>query len=65
MIIISTLRFYFPNGNPTGKPSAENVCKKFTEAFSKYKNNFVTNEELGQVLKVSLRDIFRQGEVKY
>jgi len=45
-------KFYFPNGNPTGKPSAENVSKKFTEAFSKYKNNCVTNEELGQVLKV-------------
>jgi len=51
-------KFYFPNGNPTGKPSAENVCKKFGEAFSKYKNNCVTNEELGQVLKVSGYPLF-------
>lgn len=51
-------KFYFPNGNPNGKPSAENVCKKFTEAFSKYKNNCVTNEELGQILKVSGYPLF-------
>jgi len=34
------------------------VCKKFADAFSKYKNNCVTNEELGQVLKVSGYPLF-------
>ena len=51
-IIISNFRFYFPNGNPTGKLSVDAVCKKFSEAFSKNKNSCVTTEQLGQELKV-------------
>ena len=51
-------RFYFPNGNPTGKLSVDAICKKFSEAFSANKNSCVTTEQLGQVLKVRpLRDI--------
>merc|ERR1719245_2205016 len=46
-------KFYFPNGNPTGKLSVDAVCKKFSEAFSKNKNSCVTTEQLGQVLKSS------------
>jgi hypothetical protein len=46
-------RFYFPNGNPTGKQSQETLLKKLSEAFAKYKNNSVRLEELGQVLKVT------------
>ncbi len=45
-------RFYFPNGNPTGKTSQDALVKKFTDAFAKYKGNTVKLEELGQVLKV-------------
>ena len=46
-------RFYFPNGNPTGKLSVDAVTKRFTEAFSKQSLSSVTTEQLGQVLKVS------------
>jgi hypothetical protein len=49
--LLST-RFYFPNGNPTGKTSQDALVKKFTDAFAKYKCNTVKLEELGQVLKV-------------
>jgi hypothetical protein len=52
-LISPCFRFYFPNGNPTGKQSQETLIKKFTEAFAKYKNNAVRLEELGQVLKVT------------
>jgi len=44
-------KFYFPNGNPIGKPNLEAVFKKFGEAFSKYKNSSVTTEEMGHILK--------------
>jgi len=46
-------KFYFPNGNPTGKLSVDAICKKFSEAFSKNKNSCVTTEQLGHVLKTS------------
>jgi len=46
-------KFYFPNGNPTGKLSVDAICKKFSEAFSKNKNSCVTTQQLGQVLKSS------------
>jgi len=44
-------KFYFPNGNPTGKLSVDAVTKKFSEAFSKQNLSSVTTEQLGQVLK--------------
>ena len=47
-----SFRFYFPNGNPSGKISVDGVCKKFSEAFSKNKHSSVTTEQLGHVLKV-------------
>lgn len=50
-------KFYFPQGNPTGKPSADAMCKKFSEAFSKYTAG-VNIEELGQVLKASGLPLF-------
>jgi len=46
-------KFYFPNGNPTGKLSVDAVTKKFSEAFSKQSQSSVNTEQLGQVLKVS------------
>merc|ERR1719410_1205371 len=46
-------KFYFPNGNPTGKLSVDAICKKFSEAFSKNAQSSVNTEQLGQVLKVS------------
>jgi len=46
-------KFYFPNGNPTGKLSVDAVTKKFTEAFSKQSHSSVTTEQLGQILKTS------------
>ena len=48
-----SFRFYFPNGNPSGKLSVDGVCKKFSEAFSKNKQSSVTTEQLGHTLKVS------------
>ncbi len=51
-IFLLATRFYFPNGNPTGKTSQDALVKKFTDAFAKYKGNTVKLEELGQVLKV-------------
>merc|ERR1719397_2242890 len=43
-------KFYFPRGNPTGKPTAEATCRKLTEAFSVYSGT-ATQEQLGQILK--------------
>jgi len=46
-------KFYFPNGNPSGKLSVDGVCKKLSEAFSKNKQSSVTTEQLGHTLKAS------------
>jgi hypothetical protein len=46
-------RFYFPSGNPAGKPGFEATTKKFNEAFAKHKTG-ANLEQLGQILKVGL-----------
>ena len=47
-------RFYFPAGNPAGKTTLDGILKKFTDAFSKHKNQAVNLEQLGQLLKVTV-----------
>merc|ERR1719402_832337 len=50
-------KFYFPRGNPTGKPTAEATCRKLTEAFSVYSGT-ATQEQLGQILKTCGQPLF-------
>jgi len=50
-------KFYFPRGNPTGKPTAEAICRRLSEAAAQFQGQ-LTLEQLGAVLKTCGQPLF-------
>ena len=50
-------RFHFPYGNPVLNPYSDGNLPRFSEEFRKHKNSSVTLDELGDILKVSQKNM--------